>query len=283
MIMIETKGLCFDYPDGTKALDEVNLTIQKGKTTALLGGNGAGKSTLFLTLNGLLKPTGGKMYYKGNLISYKKKELKALREWVGIVFQDPDRQLFSASVYEDVSFGVVNQGIEETLARQRIEEALKQTGMWELRHKPTHSLSFGQKKRVAIAGILVMSPEVLILDEPTAGLDPQGVSEMMMLIESLKREREVAVVIATHDMDLVPLYCDYGYVLGGGKVIKEGTPEELFGEPEVLRAVHLRLPRISHLMEILINKDELPLENHPHTIATARAVIKKLWDSMKNS
>lgn len=276
-IIMETKQLCFNYPDGTPALKDLSIQIQKGKTTGILGGNGAGKSTLFLNLNGILKPTSGQVYHKNLPISYSSKSLNQLRRSVGIVFQDPDTQLFSASVYQDVSFGVVNLGIPESEAHLRTENALKRTGTYELRQKPTHSLSYGQKKRVALAGIIAMEPEVLILDEPTAGLDPQGVSEIMQLIRELQQDLGIAIIIATHDMDLVPMYCDYIYLLNQGEIVGCGSPDEIFNQPSLLRQIHLRLPRIGHLMELLKTKDGFPIEDLPVSISHARKELSRIF------
>ena len=276
-IIMETKQLCFNYPDGTPALKDLSIQIQKGKTTGILGGNGAGKSTLFLNLNGILRPTSGQVYHKNLPISYSSKSLNQLRQSVGIVFQDPDTQLFSASVYQDVSFGVVNLGIPESEAHLRTENALKRTGTYELRQKPTHSLSYGQKKRVALAGIIAMEPEVLILDEPTAGLDPQGVSEIMQLIRELQQDLGVAILIATHDMDLVPMYCDYIYLLNQGEIVGCGSPDEIFNQPSLLRQIHLRLPRIGHLMELLKTKDGFPIKDLPVSISHARKELSRIF------
>ena len=276
-IIMETKQLCFNYPDGTPALKDLSIQIQKGKTTGILGGNGAGKTTLFLNLNGILKPTSGQVYHKNLPISYSSKSLNQLRQSVGIVFQDPDTQLFSASVYQDVSFGVVNLGIPESEAHLRTENALKRTGTYELRQKPTHSLSYVQKKRVALAGIIAMEPEVLILDEPTAGLDPQGVSEIMQLIRELQQDLGIAIIIATHDMDLVPMYCDYIYLLNQGEIVGCGSPDEIFNQPSLLRQIHLRLPRIGHLMELLKTKDGFPIEDLPVSISHARKELSRIF------
>ena len=276
-IIMETKQLCFNYPDGTPALKDLYIQIQKVKTTGILGGNGAGKSTLFLNLNGILKPTSGQVYHKNLPISYSSKSLNQLRQSVGIVFQDPDTQLFSASVYQDVSFGVVNLGIPESEAHLRTENALKRTGTYELRQKPTHSLSYGQKKRVALAGIIAMEPEILILDEPTAGLDPQGVSEIMQLIRELQQDLGIAIIIATHDMDLVPMYCDYIYLLNQGEIVGCGSPDEIFNQPSLLRQIHLRLPRIGHLMELLKTKDGFPIEDLPVSISHARKELSRIF------
>ena len=277
--IIRTENLSYFYPDGTKALNGVTLGIKRGKITAVLGGNGAGKTTFFLNLNGIIKPSAGKIFYNEKEIVHTKKNLNELRRLVGLVFQNPDSQLFSANVYQDVSFGPINMGLPAEEVRQKVEECLKKTGVWELRDKPTHSLSFGQKKRVAIAGVLAMEPEVVVLDEPTAGLDPKGVGEVMNLVLELQELHGISVIIATHDIDIVPLYCDYVYVLDQGEVILDGTPDDVFSQAEVLRKVHLRLPRIAHLMEILSKRDGFGCQEAVTTISEARKVIKSWLES----
>ena len=273
---IETRDLCYTYEDGTVALDHISLRAEKGKITGILGANGAGKSTLFLSLNGVFTPKSGQVLLAGQPVRYDKKGLLELRCRVGIVFQDPDDQLFSADVYRDISFGAVNLDLPEAEVRRRVELAMERTGVSALRDKPTHALSFGQKKRVAIAGVLVMEPEVLILDEPTAGLDPKGVSELMALLSQLRESLGMTILLATHDMDMVPLSCDYAYVLGEGRVLLEGTPGELFSRPEVLRANQLRLPRMAHLMEILRDKDGLDADVSAATIGAVRRELLRL-------
>lgn len=273
---IETQDLYYTYEDGTVALDHISLRAGAGKITGILGANGAGKSTLFLNLNGVLTPKEGTVMVKGKPAVYDRKGIREIRRQVGIVFQDPDDQLFSADVYRDISFGGMNLGLPEEEVRRRVEAAMERTGVSALRDKPTHALSFGQKKRVAIAGVLVMEPDVMILDEPTAGLDPQGVSDIMHLLTELRDGLGMTILIATHDMDIVPLYCDYAYLLGGGRVILEGAPEELFSQPEELRKNHLRLPRIAHLMEILREQDGLDTTPTAATISAARREINRL-------
>ncbi len=173
---------------------------------------------MFLSFNGIFKPTTGEVLFNGFPVDYSRKGLKDLRKSVGIVFQAPESQLFSASVYQDISFGAVNMKLPEKEVRNRVNSAMEITGITHLKDKPTHCLSFGQKKRVAIAGVLAMEPEVLVLDEPTAGLDPMGVSEIMKLIREVQKELGLSVVISTHDIDIVPLYCDYTYVIDKGKI-----------------------------------------------------------------
>lgn len=274
--IIETKKLCYSYDGELNSLDNINTVIPKGKITAFLGGNGAGKSTYFLNLNGVLTPDSGEVFFDGQPVIYDKKGIAALRRRVGIVFQDPNDQLFSASVLKDVSYGAVNLKLPEQEMKRRVDEAVEQTGIREFLHAPTHALSFGQKKRAAIAGVLVMKPDVIILDEPTAGLDPSGVSEILKLMLKIREEQEITFLLATHDIDLVPLYCDFAYVLDHGKVALHGTPEELFRQKERLREVNLRLPRMAHLMEILAKKDHLDVDITAATISKARKTIRSL-------
>ena len=273
---IETRDLCYTYEDGTAALDHVTLKAERGQITGILGANGAGKSTLFLNLNGVLTPTAGEVLLDGAPVRRDKRGLTDLRRRVGIVFQDPDDQLFSADVYRDVSFGAVNLGLPEAEVRRRVEDAMARTGITALRDKPTHALSYGQKKRVAIAGILVMEPSVMILDEPTAGLDPQGVSDIMALLREIRETLGITIILATHDMDIVPLYCDRVCLLSGGKMVAHGTPEDVFSRPELLRENHLRLPRIAHLMEILNDRDGVAVSRGAATISAARHEILRL-------
>ncbi|NME66208.1 ATP-binding cassette domain-containing protein [Clostridium cadaveris] len=276
MNVIETKELCYSYDGEESALDKVSVKIPKGKITAIMGGNGAGKSTFFLNLNGVLTPDAGQIIFNGKVIIHNKKNIKELRKSVGIVFQDPNDQLFSSSVRKDISFGAVNLGLSEDEISRRVDGAIERVGIKDLERRPIHALSYGQKKRVAIAGVLVMEPEVIILDEPTAGLDPIGVNELMKILIEIKETMGISIIIATHDMDIVPLYCDYGFVFHKGKVIMEGTPKDIFSNPEILRENSLRLPRIAHLMEILKDKDNLNIDNNASTISMARASIKKM-------
>ena len=170
MKVIETKDITYEYPDGTKALETVNFMAEEGKIVALLGPNGAGKSTLFLHFNGILRPSSGTVVIDGENINYNKKELMKIRQKVGIVFQNPDDQLFAPTVVEDVAFGPMNMGLPKDEVESRVKEALSRVGMEGFEKKPPHHLSGGQKKRVAIAGILAMKPKIMVLDEPTSGL-----------------------------------------------------------------------------------------------------------------
>lgn len=274
--ILKLQELHYTYPDGTHALRGLNMEIKRGQVTAILGGNGAGKSTLFHHLNGILKPFSGQLLFDGMPVDYSRKGLIRLRESVGVVFQDPDNQLFSASVYQDISFGAVNMKLPEDEVRRRVEIAMERTGISHLKNKPTHCLSFGQKKRVAIAGVLVMEPLVLVLDEPTAGLDPKGISEIMKFLKEIQKDLGLSVIISTHDIDIVPLYCDQVFVMDEGEIVLEGTPQEVFAEKKSLRSVNLRLPRIGHLLEILKEKDGFDFKEIPITISGARKALKRL-------
>ena len=280
-IILEAKGICYKYSDGTHALKGVSLKVHKGQTVAILGGNGAGKSTLFQNFNGILKPAAGELLYNNKSVEYTNSGIRDLRRAVGLVFQDSDSQLFSASVYQDVSFGAVNLKLPTEEIRQRVQRAMDRTGVSHLKDRPTHSLSFGEKKRAAIAGVLVMEPDIIVLDEPTAGLDPKGVAEIMGLLKETQVELGISIVLSTHDIDIVGLYCDYVYVLERGELILEGTPREVFSKADLMRSAHLRLPRIGHLMEILQKHDKFEFDDFGFTISQVRSILNK-WRSNKN-
>jgi cobalt/nickel transport system ATP-binding protein len=279
MNVIETRKLTYQYPDGTKALEDVDFNAAKGKIIALLGPNGAGKSTLFLHFNGILRPTSGTVQVNGESLKYDKKNLIKIRQRVGIVFQNPDDQLFAPTVIEDVAFGPMNIGLTEVEVEKRVKEALSKVGMEGYEKKAPHHLSGGQKKRVAIAGILAMKPEIMVLDEPTSGLDPKGASQILRLLYQLNKEG-MTIVISTHDVDLVPLYAFSVYIISDGKIIKEGSPSEVFDDVTTIRKANLRLPRIAHLMEILEKEDSLPFDKpYPLTIGEARRKILEEFKS----
>lgn len=279
--ILRCENVCFAY-DKEQILNNVNMSIEKGSFTAILGRNGAGKSTLFLNINGVHKKDSGKIYYKNEEVIYNKKGIENIRKKIGIVFQNPDYQLFSASVLKDVSFGAVNLGLDNDEARKKSLKALEEVDMVDFIDKPTHALSFGQKKRVAIAGVLVMEPEIIILDEITAGLDPMGAHEILTLLKNINKEKGTTIILATHDMDILPLYCDYAYVLDKGSVVMQGKSDEILMQSDELRKYNLRLPRISHLMEILKKKDNLSVDESISTISKARKAIKELVNGNGN-
>lgn len=273
--IMETEALCCGY-DGEQVLKDVSIGFPKGKMTFVLGANGAGKSTLFLTLNGIIRPSAGRVMFCGEPIRYDKSSIRKIRERIGLVFQDPDDQLFCPSVYEDITFGAVNMGLNEHEVRRRAEAAMEITGTAELRNKSVHSLSCGQKKRAAIAGVLVMEPEVMILDEPTAGLDPAGTSEIMKALDNIRRSRDITVIISTHDMDMTPVFAEHVCLLDRGRAVFCGSAEKLFSEPQLLREHGLRLSRVAHLLEILNKRDGIDVSHGAATISAARRELLKI-------
>jgi cobalt/nickel transport system ATP-binding protein len=248
--ILEVKNLCHRYPHlDSNALDEINLKIFKGERVAVLGANGAGKSTLFKHLNGILRPLSGEVMVKGEKIT--KKNVRTCRETVGIVFQDPDDQVLAPSVEEDIAFGPINMGLSRKEVETRVKEALEMVGLKGFEERAPHHLSGGQKKLVAIAGILAMRPEVIVLDEPTAGLDPLSSARILELIMKMNRELGITLLLSTHDVDVVPYFAERVFVLHHGKLEADGSPDEIFNDPELLRKAHLRLPRVAEVFEML--------------------------------
>jgi cobalt/nickel transport system ATP-binding protein len=248
--IIQTENMSFTYPDGTSALNNINIEIKEGERVAIVGSNGAGKSTLFAHFNGINQPTSGLIKIDGEPAVYEKKELLQIRQKVGIVFQNPDDQLFAPTVVEDVAFGPMNLGLSDDEVDERVEEALKMVGMSGLEKRAPHHLSGGQKKRVAIAGILAMRPEIMVLDEPTTGLDPKGVEQVMEILYMLNKE-DMSIIIASHDVEMVTQFADKIFVLHDGQIIGQGTPEEIFNDYETLKKAHLRPPKSAELLYML--------------------------------
>ncbi|MEE1337030.1 ATP-binding cassette domain-containing protein [Methanobrevibacter sp.] len=246
-IHLETKNLSFTYPDGTKALKNVNLKIKKGEKIAIMGPNGAGKSTLFSHFNGLSEPTSGHVEIEGEKIIFERDELLKVRQKVGIVFQDPNDQLFAPTVKEDVAFGPMNLGLEYEEVERRIKESLEMVGMAGFEEKTPHHLSGGQQKRVAIAGIIAMRPDIMILDEPTAGLDPEGVDKVLNILNKLNEEG-MSIVISSHDIEMVNHFADKIFVLYDGEIIAEGDKHQIFSDKELLKKAHLKAPVTTEIL-----------------------------------
>ena len=248
--IIETKNLRFSYTDAEGVapivLDGVNLNIEKGSFVAVLGHNGSGKSTMAKHLNAILLPTGGAVYVRG-LDTVQEEHLLDIRRTVGMVFQNPDNQIVANVVEEDVAFAPENLGVPSAEIRQRVDDALKAVGMYEFRDHAPHLLSGGQKQRIAIAGVIAMQPECIVLDEPTAMLDPIGRADVMRTIKELNRTKGVTVVIITHHMDEAA-QADRLVVMARGKVVADGTPKEVFQDVEGLKAVGLTVPETTELM-----------------------------------
>ena len=244
--LLEGRGLTYVYPGGITALSGLNLRIAKGRKLAILGPNGAGKTTLLLHLNGTLRPSSGQVLLDGDIVGYERKYLNEWRRRVGLVLQDADDQLFAASVADDVSFGPLNLGLDKTEARKRVAQALAALDLSGLADRPTHMLSFGQKKRAAIAGAIAMRPEVLLLDEPIAGLDWQGATLLLTELESLARNG-TTLVFTTHDVDLAWSFADEVAIFRSGRVVAQGGTVEVLADIALLAAAELKPPFIARI------------------------------------
>ncbi|MFZ5969171.1 MAG: energy-coupling factor ABC transporter ATP-binding protein [Bacillota bacterium] len=273
--IIEAKDIDYVYPDGTYALSKLSISLERGKKIAIVGSNGAGKTTLFLNLNGVYKPAKGKIVYNGQEIRYTKEETLALRKNIGIVFQDANVQLFSANVFQEVSFGPMNLDLPKEEVKKRVLDALEKTEVLDLKDKPTHFLSGGQKKRVAVADILAMDPNVIFLDEPTAFVDPVTSKSLMTFFDELNQEGKT-LVLSSHDMDRVYPWADHVFVMKEGKIIADGLPEVIFQDNELLIEAGLDKPWIIEAYEELIkSKPHLKDERIPKTKEELFALLSK--------
>ncbi len=237
---LEIKKLAFAYPDGNQALFGVDLTIEQGERVALLGPNGAGKTTLVLHLNGIHETQQGEVIIAGIKVDAQNKEsLKIVRSKVGIVFQDPDDQLFMPTVEEDVAFGPYNMGLRDQELNEVVDESLKAVGMLEYKDRPPHHLSFGQRRRVAVATVLAMKPEILILDEPSSNLDPASRRELAEILERLK----ITVLMVTHDLPYAYELCERSVILSQGKIVADDLTKNILGNEQLLKNNRLELPK----------------------------------------
>jgi cobalt/nickel transport system ATP-binding protein len=227
--VIRAEGLSFSYPDGRLALQDIRLTVERAETVALIGANGAGKSTLLLHLNGVLH-TNGALQVLGKTLN--SRNLRWVRARVGLVFQNPDDQLFSATVYDDVAFGPINMGLSDSQVREAVSRALESVGMSGYEERAPHHLSWGERKRVAIATVLSMSPEIIAFDEPTSNLDPRSRGALIKLIRSLPATK----IVATHDLGMVRTLCSRTVVLDHGHVAADGPTEAILDDLPLLRA-----------------------------------------------
>ena len=239
MPSLEIKELAFAYPDGNQALYGVNLSIQKGERVALLGPNGAGKTTLVMHMNGIHPTSHGSIHVAGELVDSKNKEsIKQIRSKVGIVFQDPDDQLFMPTVGEDVAFGPYNMGLRGAELNRVVDEALELVGMSEFKDRPPHHLSFGQRRRVAVATVLAMKPEILILDEPSSNLDPASRRELAEILRSL----DITIVMVTHDLPYAFELCERSVILSGGIIVADNDTKVILKDQALLKSHRLELP-----------------------------------------
>ena len=277
---IKTVNLCHVYGQGTAleqyALKDVNLEIGDGQFIGLIGHTGSGKSTLIQHFNGLLKATSGDLLYNGESIYAPGYDMKQLRSRVGLVFQYPEHQLFEVDVFSDVCFGPRNQGLPEEEVKERAREALALLGMDESFYEQSpFELSGGQKRRVAIAGVLAMHPEVLILDEPTAGLDPRGRDEILGQIEKLHRERGMTIILVSHSMEDVARYADRLIVMNHGEKIFDDTPRNVFRHYRELEAIGLAAPQVTYIVQAL-RREGIPIDDSLITVEEARDAILRL-------
>ncbi len=242
-MILSARGLRYAYSGGIEALKGLDLDVPKGGRLAILGPNGAGKTTLLLHLNGTLRPGAGELLLEGRPAAWDRRSLTRWRTTVGLVLQDPDDQLFAGNVYQDVSFGPLNLDLADDEVRQRVGDALAAMRIDHLAERPVHMLSGGQKKRVAIAGVLAMRPKVLVLDEPTAGLDSHGVSHLLAALDHLT-DNGTTIVYTTHDVDLACAWSDSVAVFHEGVVIGGGRAQDVLADGDLLRRAHLRLPLV---------------------------------------
>ena len=262
-----------DTPLAVKALNDVCLEIKDGEFVGVIGHTGSGKSTLMQHLNGLMKATSGEIYYNGEDIYAKDFEMKKLRSKVGLVFQYPEHQLFEIDVFTDVCFGPKNLGLDRKEVELRAYDALRKVGLPDdLYYQSPFELSGGQKRRVAIAGVLAMHPEVLILDEPTAGLDPKGRTEILDQIKQLQKESGMTIILVSHSMEDVAEYVDRIVVMNKGSVMFDGIPKDVFAHYQELEEIGLAAPQVTYIMHDLHQKG-LPVHEEATTIEEATAEI----------
>ena len=266
----------------THALKDVNLEIPSGQFLGIIGHTGSGKSTLIQHFNGLMRPTAGTVYYKDENIWQEGYSLKQLRSQVGLVFQYPEHQLFEADVLSDVCFGPKNLGLSEEEAKERAVAALRQAGLKEKYYTSSpFDLSGGQKRRVAIAGVLAMNPEVLILDEPTAGLDPKGRDDILEQIAYLHEERKITVILVSHSMEDIARYVDRILVMNQGQKAFDGTPKEVFTKYKELETIGLAAPQITYIMHELYDAG-LAVDTQAITIEEAKESILNVLGGLKS-
>lgn len=272
-VHLSVKNLSYVYPDGTHALRNVNMDIEKGQKVAIMGPNGAGKSTLFSHFNGLTEPTSGYLELEDKKMEYDKNSLLEIRQKVGVVFQDPNDQLFAPTVKEDVAFGPMNLGLDYEEVEKRVDEALEMVGMKDYKDKTPHHLSGGQQKRVAIAGIVAMRPKIMILDEPTAGLDPQGVDKVLNILNKLNEEG-MTIVISSHDIEMVNSFAEKIFVLNEGEIIDSGDTHQIFSNKELLKQAHLKAPITTEILYALKEKG--------YSVDTTKITLNEIISEIEN-
>ncbi|MDD1728036.1 MAG: ATP-binding cassette domain-containing protein [Methanospirillum sp.] len=274
-IILEARDIRYHYPGSNEAIKGISFHIRKGEKIALVGPNGVGKSTLLQMFNGMIRPDSGLMLFDNKPICYDSAFLRQLRKRVGYVLQNSDRQIIAPTVYQDVAFGPANLGYDETLIREKVTLALRHVGLEGFERRPPHHLSGGEKKRVAIAGILAMDPDVLVFDEPTSDLDPSGSEDLMDLLDELNQEGKT-VIISTHDVELAYPWADRVILLLDGKILQEDVPDVAFGNPENVRKAHLSVPTLLELSHELGRRGFVQPERKPRSILDMIHIIENL-------
>jgi cobalt/nickel transport system ATP-binding protein len=274
-VVIEARNLEYSYAGGIKALSGVSLDVFEGERLGILGPNGAGKSTLILLISGLLKPSNGWIKVFGKKTT--SKEFEGVRSSIGVVFQDPDDQLFNNTVFDDVAYGPRNLGMDEDAVKRIVSETLKIMGIDHLANRPPHRLSYGEKKKAAIATALVMNPKILLLDEPTANLDPKSKSELLGILKDLNR-RGTTLVLTTHDVEILPNFIERTVLMNGGRILGSGLAREMLRDERLLREASIETPLLVRLFARLKSKGLV--EQVPLTIDEAEKIID---DALKRS
>lgn len=263
--ILEFRDVHYSYPNCQESLKGVNFTISEGAKVALVGPNGAGKTTLILSCNGILKPTSGDVLFHNRPLRYDRSSLRDVRKKIGLVFQNSDAQLFAPTVYQDVAFGPVNLGIAKDQIKALVQKGLSAVGLIGYERRPPHLLSGGEKKKAAIAGVLVMEPDVLIFDEPTSSLDPAGAADLMELLDELNVQGKT-IIISTHDIELAYQWADEIILMNRGLVIHQGPPEKVFMDPALIAATNLRTPAILETYTELVARKILSGPRAPRSV-----------------
>ncbi|MDD1718343.1 MAG: ATP-binding cassette domain-containing protein [Methanoregulaceae archaeon] len=271
-VILEARDIHYRYPGGTKAIRGISFHVRRGEKIAIVGPNGAGKSTLMLMFNGMIRPDSGTFLFDNEPVLYDRSSLRELRRRVGFVFQNPDRQIIAPTVYQDVAFGPTNLGYSDGSVKSAVEKALRYVGLEGFERRPPHQLSGGEKKRLAIAGVLAMDPDLLVFDEPTSVLDPAGSEDIMELLEEMHQNGKT-IIISTHDVELAYPWADRVILLREGEILEEGTPEVAFGNAELVRKARLSMPVLLELYQELVKRGLAEETRKPKSILEILNVI----------
>lgn len=274
-IILEARDIRYRYPRGPDAIKGISFHIRRGEKIAFVGPNGAGKSTLLQMFNGMIRPDSGTMLFDHEPIRYDTQSLRLLRKRVGYVLQNPDRQIIAPTVFQDVAFGPANLGYDEQAIKKTVALALRQVGLEGFGRRPPHQLSGGEKKRVAIAGVLAMDPDVLVFDEPTSGLDPSGSEDIMELLDELNQDGKT-VIISTHDVELAYPWADRAILLLEGRILQENKPDVAFGNPDYVRMAHLSVPTLLELSLELRRRGFALRDRKPRSVLDMIDIIENL-------